>query len=106
MATTSSTTGINVNGISKIKSALDSYKSNVKKHCDLAAKKSIIEAAIKGTSSEATLKTMYNQIDANMKKYLTQLNQYTTILDTLKTKYASNDKGNTSFSDITAQLKK
>ena len=43
MATTSSTSGINVNGISKIKSALDSYKSGVKKHCDLAAKKSLIE---------------------------------------------------------------
>lgn len=106
MATTSSTSGINVNGISKIKSALDSYKSGVKKHCDLAAKKSLIESAIKGTTSEASLKTMYNQIEANMKKYLTQLNQYSAILDTLKSKYSSNDKGNTTFADVTTQLKK
>ena len=49
---------------------------------------------------------MYNQIEANMKKYLTQLNQYSAILDTLKSKYSSNDKGNTTFADVTTQLKK
>jgi hypothetical protein len=105
MATTSTTKGINVSGIEKIKIALNDYKKKVESSYELKAKQSIIQSAIKGTESEASLIAMYTQIDLQMENYLKQLDQYNQILDTMKDSYAKNDAGNTSFTDILKQQK-
>ena len=82
MATTSNTIGINVGGIEKIKKAISDYKAAVKKKADIGAKKSLIEKAIKGTKSEAALKTMCTRIDDEINNMLNDLDKYSKYLDT------------------------
>jgi hypothetical protein len=104
MATKSSTTGINTEGIGKIKSAIDAYRKAVSKKCDVSAKASLITSAVKGTTSEQTLKQMALAIDTKMKEYIRQLDQYDQLLDSMKTLYTANDESNTSFSEVTKNL--
>jgi Mg2+ and Co2+ transporter CorA len=97
MATTSNTVGINVSGIEKIKKAISDYKSAVKKKADIGAKKSVIEKAIKGTKSEAALKTLCNTIDKEINNMLNDLDKYSKYLDTLAATYKKSDSDNSSF---------
>ena len=104
MATTASTTGINTAGLSKIKSALNAYRNSVSRTCNVSATAAQVQAAVKGTSSERTLKQMAAAIDAKMRQYISQLNQYDRLLDTMKGAYTTNDSANTSFSEISKKL--
>ena len=104
MATTASTTGINTAGMSKVKVALESYRNAVAKKCDVSATTAQVQAAVKGTSSEASLRTMAVAIDTKMKAYIAQLNQYDKLLDTMKNSYTTNDTNNTTFSEVTKKL--
>ena len=99
MATTSTTTGLNVSGIAKIKSQIASYKSKVKKQAEnLGAKTSVIHKAIQGDSTIANLNLELNRINSDIKNLLNELDVYTNYLDTqLKSTYQSHDKSNDSF---------
>ena len=55
MATTSSTTGINVSGIAKIEEAIKKYKNNISKSFDFANLKKAASAAVKGSRAEQDL---------------------------------------------------
>ena len=102
MATTSSstTTGINISGISSITAALSTYKSKVVKACDISAKKSVIESAIKGTSSEANLKTFINKIETQLASHVKNVTNYEKTLNTVKSSYKTNDANNASFKAV------
>ena len=104
MATTASTTGINTGGINKVKSALDDYRKAVQKKCDISATAKQVANAIKGTTSEATLKQMALTIDTRMKQYINQLGQYDQLLDQMASSYNKNDEGNTTFVEVTKNL--
>ena len=106
MATTSKSTtvGLNVKGIDKMVDSINKYQSSIKKHCDLSAKNSLIHSAIQGTKSEATLKTMLNEINTKLENYISELNQYETILNGLKAEYVKNDSGNATFTTISNKL--
>lgn len=98
MATTSSTTGINVSGISKIEDAIKAYRNKIKKSFDLTQKKAQVEAAIKGTGSEQDLKKYMTHIDEQVKAYLKYLDDSIDQLKGINAKYSSNDKQNKTFS--------
>lgn len=104
MATTASTTGINTAGLSKIKVALEAYRNAVSRKCNVSATTAQVQAAVKGTSSEATLRQMALAIDTKMKQYISQLNQYDKLLDSMKSAYSTNDQSNSSFSEVTKKL--
>jgi hypothetical protein len=92
-----SATGININGISSILSAITTYKNKVAKACDISAKKSLIENAIKGSSSEAKLKQFTTSIQTAMTSHLKKMNDYEKILNDVKASYKKNDTSNASF---------
>ena len=92
MATTSNTVGLNDKGLDKIKEAIKSYKNKVNKACNISAKKATIEAAIKGTSTEAELKKYLNQMETDLKAYLDALDMYADDFNAVKQAYAKNDK--------------
>ena len=92
-----SATGININGISAILSAITTYKNKVAKACDISAKKSLIESAIKGSSSEAKLKQFTTSIQTAMTSHLKKMNDYEKILNDVKASYKKNDTSNASF---------
>ena len=104
MATTANTTGITLSGIGKVKSALDNYRAAVIKKCNVSATAAQVQAAIKGSTSENTLKAMANAIDTKMKDYIRQLNQYDNLLDEMKSSYVSNDQNNSSFTDVSKKI--
>ena len=97
MATTSNTIGLNVSGIEKMKSAVSSYKAAIKKKADIGAKKAVIEKAIKGTKSEASLKSYCVRIEDQINSILRYLDAYTKYLDTLADTYKKSDSENKSF---------
>ncbi len=92
-----SASGININGISSILSAITTYKNKVAKACDISAKKSLIESAIKGSSSEAKLKQFTTSIQTAMASHLKDMNDYEKILNDVKASYKKNDTSNASF---------
>ena len=104
MATTASTTGINTSGLSKVKTALGAYRQAVSKKCDISASTKQVTAAIKGTSSEATLRQMALTIDTKMKQYIAHLGQYDQLLNQMASSYNRNDQTNTSFTSVTKSL--
>ena len=89
--------GININGISSILTAISNYKTKVQKACDISAKKSLIESAIKGSSSEAKLKQFTTSIQTSMVNHIKQMNDYEKILNDVKASYKQNDANNASF---------
>ncbi len=99
MATTAkTTTGINVSGLNKIVSAIDSYKSNLNKS-SIAVNASVanIQQAIKGSTSEKDITKANTLLTANMKAMLDNLDQYKTMINQVISNYKSNDAQNTSF---------
>mgnify|MGYP002627378715 CR=1 FL=1 len=99
MATTSTTTGINVSGIPKINSALESYKAKVKKQADsIGAKTAIIKQAIQGDKTLANLQTGLTSINNQIQELLKSLNVYSDYLNSqLKSTYQKHDASNESF---------
>ena len=98
MATTPTTTGINVSGIPKIKTAIETYKSKVRKVAEgIGTKKSVIHAAIQGDATLKNLSLRLDDVEAQVKKLLNDMNLYTDYLDKLKGNYKTHDKSNESF---------
>jgi hypothetical protein len=98
MATSSTTVGINVNGIEKLRKAISNYQAAIKKKANIGAKKSTIEKAIKGSKSESSLKTMCNKIENEINTMLKELDKYSKYLSTLAATYKKADSDNKSFS--------
>lgn len=97
------TVGIEVKGIEKIKSAIDSYISDVKSKLDISTTQAKIDAALKGSESVESLKQMATAIEQAMESNLTHLEQYKKYLDTLQAAYENNDKGNATFTNVASQ---
>ena len=88
------TGGINIAGIPVIEQDLTNYINGVINKCDLAAPVSLIQRALKGSSSEEQLVAMYENIENTMESYVRQLSQYNTVLDNMRQTYETQDKNN------------
>ena len=98
MATTTTTTGLNVSGIPKIKTAISEYKKKVIKVAgDIGTKKSVIHAAIQGDATLKNLALRLDDVEAQVNKLLKDMDLYSDYLDKLKGTYKSQDKANESF---------
>ncbi len=98
MATTTTTTGINVNGIVKIKAAINNYQKKINiVASQIGAKKALIHQAIQGDNSVKNLELELNRIETKIKELVKELDNVATNLDTIKSAYQKNDSGNTSF---------
>jgi ABC-type Fe2+-enterobactin transport system substrate-binding protein len=110
MATTAKVTnkvvGINTSKISSLQKSISSYIGYVKKQTDISATAKEIQVAIKGSASEASLKTLATQLNTNLVNYLKYLDQFSTQLGTITSTYKKADASNTTFSTATSQLKK
>ena len=107
MATSANTvTGISKSGVSKIKSALDTYISEFKKACNVGAKPNVIQAAVKGTNAEAQVKQMATAINTKMENLVATLAQYKTQIDSVYSQYQAADANNTKFTNVTQGLNK
>lgn len=107
MATTSSTTtGISANGIAKVKSAINNYVEHVQKGISIAASTANIEKAIKGSSSEASLRQMNKDITVTLGNLLNNIKLYNNQLDTILANYKSNDASNATFTNVSKGLNK
>lgn len=101
MATTTTTIGINVSGIPKIKSEINAYKKKVINVSEqLGAKKSVIQKAIQGSGSINSLTKSINSYETYIKGLLNELDVYTKYLDQLETSYKKQDSSNSSFTQI------
>lgn len=101
MATSTSTVGINVNGIPKIKSEINTYKKKVLAvSAKLGAKKAVIHKAIQGDASVNSLIKAINSYEAYIKGLLNDLDTYSKYLDQLATAYKKQDSSNTSFKNF------
>ena len=104
-STVNTTTGINEAGIPKMISSISAYKDTIKKKVELTTSDKKIEAAIKGTSTEAAFKTMLVNIEQQMESLLDNLDGLSNALQAnVKTSYVENDKNNQSFADVSAGL--
>ena len=108
MATTaaSTTTGISESGVTKIKNSIDSFISGVQKGISVAANTANIEKAIKGASTEASLRQMNKDITAELSKLMNALKDYKTMLDTVLTSYKTNDANNATFTNVSKGINK
>ena len=98
MATTTTTTGLNVSGIKRIKDAIDTYRSKVQKvAADVGVKKTLIHKAIQGDATINNLALRLDDVEAQVRSLLKDMDLYTGYLDQLKGAYKSHDKGNDSF---------
>ena len=93
MATKASTPkGINVQGIEKIKTALEAYRQTVQSNIDIGAKKAKIQAAIKGTNSETVVGDAIKELETsvnNLLSFVDKFNNYLT--NTLQANYKAQD---------------
>lgn len=99
------TVGIDVQGISKMQSAVTAYVNTMKKEIRIGASTNKINQAIKGSNTKNTLIQMTNQIQTKIQSYLNALDQFNTQLGQLKNQYATADKNNTVFSSETSKIK-
>lgn len=108
MATTASTTttGISESGITKIKDSINEYVTEIQKTALIGENNANIESAIKGSSSEASLRQMNKDISADLARLVSSLKEYNVILDNILASYKSNDTNNATFSDVSKGLNK
>ena len=106
MATTGSTVGINTAKISSMKKALNDYIAAVNKNVEIAASRANIQKAIKGSSTENSLMELNKKIDAEFAEVTSKLNQFSSILDEMKTEYSKNDTSNTTFAEVANKVNK
>lgn len=107
MATTSSTTtGINAAGVTKIKNSINQYVENIQKGISVAASTANIEKAIKGSSSEASLRQMNKDLTMTLSNLMNNIKQYNTMLDTILANYKSSDASNATFTNVSKGLNK
>lgn len=98
--------GLDTTKITKMQNALTNYQNTVKKSINFSVSRANINKAIKGTASENSLIKLNQAIDKKLESYMDQLNQYATILSELKSTYAKNDAGNTTFANMTKNIQK
>ena len=96
MATSLDTTrGININGITPMKSAIHSYQSAVDSACNTALNyngyRATIQAAMAGTQTLNNLNAYLNSLKSAQGKLTKQLNQFETRLDTIQKQYQGQD---------------
>ena len=96
-------TGINKAGIDKIKNAIDAYVKDIEAARSVAANQTNIEQAIKGASTEASLRQMNKSITASLSSLLARLNRFKTTLDNVYASYQKQDASNTAFTDAAKQ---
>ncbi len=97
--------GINVNGISKMKLAIDNYSKYIKKEVNIGISQANIQKGIKGSNSINTLKQLSNEINAKIEGYLVGLNQFSSQLEILKSQYSKSDQNNVVFSSEKEKIK-
>lgn len=98
------TKGLNDTQISKMVAALDNYIAVVDKHVAISASVSQIESAIKGTATEASVKTMNADITSKCISFIADLNKFKNALTSLKSAYVKQDTGNTVFANVSKSL--
>lgn len=107
MATTSSTTkGISAAGVTKIKNSLNSYVEGVQRAISISATTAQMEQAIKGSSSEATLRQMNRDITTELGRLFNVLKGYNTTLDNILASYKSSDTSNATFANVSRSVNK
>ena len=98
MATTTTTTGLNVSGIPKMKAAIAAYKNKIAKvAADIGAKQSVVHNAIQGDQTVKDLEIELNMLQMNVRALMGELDKYVSYLDQLKGSYSKQDKENSSF---------
>ncbi len=97
--------GINLDGISKMKLAIDDYVKYIKKEVNMIVSQSNINKGIKGSNSVNTLKQLSNEIDLKIESYVNGLNQFSSQLELLKSQYSKSDQDNVSFSSERQKIK-
>ncbi len=107
MATTSSTTtGISAIGVTKIKNSLNSYVDRLQRAISISANTAQIEQAIKGSSSEASLRQMNRDITTELGRFLNVVKEYNTTLDNILASYKSSDTSNATFANVSRSINK
>lgn len=108
MATTaaSTTTGISASGITKIKNSINLFVAGMQNGISVAANTANIEKAIKGSSSEASLRQMNKDITAELGRLMNALKEYNTTLDNILASYKSNDTNNATFTNVSKGINK
>ena len=106
MAKTSiNVTGINVNGVSEIQTAIDTYKNAIIKSTNINATTKEIQNAIKGATVEAQVSALAAAIQAKSVALMATLDEYKATLDEVKSTYKRNDESSTSVSNVTDSIK-
>lgn len=108
MATSSepNVVGINTAGVSKIIDANNSYKNALVNLTNIAATKTEIQRAIKGSSVEAQALSLFTTIDAQVTAFYKTLDTFNDKISTLAGNYAKHDASSTVISDVIKSIKK
>ena len=84
--------GIDIDGISKMSSAIETYKVAIEKSVDNIVKvdPKVLNKAIKGDVAQTQYKAAVSRVQENAKALVRQLDSFKTVLDTeIKTRYES-----------------
>ena len=101
--TVTDVTGINVAGIPKIKAAIDDWVNDINSSLT-GINSTNTQKAIKGTHSEAELKTLCQSVNSRIKNLTAMLSNLKNELDTVEAGYKNNDENNTAFSNYYNKL--
>ena len=91
-ATDASNVGLSADRINTMQSSLTNYINAVVKKIQIGANTKNIQAAIKGSNSEAEVRKYIQEIDTACSKFLQDLAKYNNKLTEMANAYKANDK--------------
>ena len=97
--------GINVNNISKMKTAIDNYKKTLIHATNISASNAVIQRAVKGSNIEMQVKLLSNNINAKVVNMFNELDAFNAALDQVAAAYKRQDTSANAVGDAASSIK-
>ena len=97
--------GININNIAKMKTAIANFKKTLTYATNISASNAVIQRAVKGSNVGTQIRMLSNNINAKVINMFNELDAFNAALDKVSAAYKRQDTSATAVGDAATSIK-